>query len=918
MNRSAARRPRRRWFAPEVVQSSTMDCGPASLKCLLEGFGIPVSYGRLREACQTSVDGTSIDTIETVANSLGLRAEQVMIPVEHVSLDSAGSLPALLVVRHSEGPTHFVVVWRRVGQWLQVMDPAIGRRWIRCRHLVDEVFRHEIGIFADEWRSWAGSEEFLAPLRERLADLGADRKSTARLVDAASADAGWFSFGALDASARLVGQVVAAGGMGKGSDAVRLLETLFQQTRDSPLNIFAIVPPEYWSVSPNPDGTDPLRQALLLRGAVLLRVDRPAGSPRRGDAPEGATPAPLSPELAAALGERQETPLRSLWGLLREDGILAPLTLAGAMVIAAGATLVEALLFRGLFDIGTWLTLGSQRLAAVLGLLAFMGFMLAFQIPIIGESIRFGRRLDARLRMALLRKLPRLTDRYFHSRPVSDMAERSHSIHLTRLLPGMGIHFVKSLCELGLTLAGIALLDPHSGALALLVALLAICIPAVFQPVINERDLRVRNHSGALTGFYLDSLLGLVPIRAHRAQRAVRHQHESLLVEWARSSRRLVRASTVANGLQSVLCLAIVGTLLVEHFVRSHGVTGADLLLIYWALKLPAIGASLTALAHQYPMQRNVLLRLLEPLAAPDGRAAKPVAETAAPAPLEPPPAHGVRIDIAGGAVVAAGHTILRDLDLSIGAGEHVAIVGLSGAGKSTMVGLLLGWHRPAAGSLRVDGRELTEDALVALRRETAWVDPAIQIWNTSFLDNLAFGAPDADLGRTASAIDDARLRGVLQKLPHGLQTPLGEGGTLLSGGEGQRVRLARALVQSNVRLALLDEPFRGMDRQARIELLADARRRWRDATMICVTHDVGETRAFDRVLVIEDGRILEDGPPASLAARPSRYRQLLHAEKLVRERTWKGKQWRHLRLEQGALALDGQAAAGPPGERAP
>ncbi len=108
-----------------------MDCGPAALKCLLEGFGIPVSYGRLREACQTGVDGTSIDTLEVVANELGLHADQVMIPVDHVFLRAAPALPALVVVRHSSGPTHFVVVWRRVGSWLQVMDPSIGRRWVR-------------------------------------------------------------------------------------------------------------------------------------------------------------------------------------------------------------------------------------------------------------------------------------------------------------------------------------------------------------------------------------------------------------------------------------------------------------------------------------------------------------------------------------------------------------------------------------------------------------------------------------------------------------------------------------------------------------------------------------------------------------------------------------------------------------------
>src|ERR687887_1371172 len=95
----------RRLLATEVVQTSAMDCGPAALKCLLEGFGIPVSYGRLREACQTDVDGTSIDTLEEVAVQLGLEAEQVMLPVDHVLLPEAQVLPAIVVVRLPSGVT---------------------------------------------------------------------------------------------------------------------------------------------------------------------------------------------------------------------------------------------------------------------------------------------------------------------------------------------------------------------------------------------------------------------------------------------------------------------------------------------------------------------------------------------------------------------------------------------------------------------------------------------------------------------------------------------------------------------------------------------------------------------------------------------------------------------------------------------
>jgi ABC-type transport system involved in cytochrome bd biosynthesis fused ATPase/permease subunit len=136
------------------------------------------------------------------------------------------------------------------------------------------------------------------------------------------------------------------------------------------------------------------------------------------------------------------------------------------------------------------------------------------------------------------------------------------------------------------------------------------------------------------------------------------------------------------------------------------------------------------------------------------------------------------------------------------------------------------------------------------------------------------------------------------------LQTPLGEGGGLVSGGEGQRVRLARSLLRPGVRLVLLDEPFRGLDRAQRRELLARARRLWRGATLLCVTHDVGETLEFERVLVIENGRVVEDDSPAVLAERSgSRYQSLLAAEHDVREGLWGSAVWRRLIMDRGRLS---------------
>jgi ATP-binding cassette subfamily B protein len=135
------------------------------------------------------------------------------------------------------------------------------------------------------------------------------------------------------------------------------------------------------------------------------------------------------------------------------------------------------------------------------------------------------------------------------------------------------------------------------------------------------------------------------------------------------------------------------------------------------------------------------------------------------------------------------------------------------------------------------------------------------------------------------------------------LQTSLGEGGGCVSGGEGQRVRLGRALQRRQARLVILDEPFRGLDRAKRRVLLRRARAFWAHATLLCITHDVGETVDFERVIVIEAGRIAEEGPPAQLAGDPtSRYHALLEAERSVRAELWSGAGWRRLWLEGGCL----------------
>jgi ABC-type bacteriocin/lantibiotic exporter with double-glycine peptidase domain len=888
---------RRRMFVPEVVQTSAMDCGPASLKCLAEGFGIPVSYGRLREACQTDVDGTSIDTMEEVAVQLGLEAEQIMAPADFVLLPEAHLLPAIAVVLRASKVTHFVVAWRGHGGLLQVMDPAIGRQWEPKAQFLSSLYIHTLPVSAKGWREWAESEKFTLPLRRKLDDLGISRTGAERFIDSALSVPGWRALSRLEAGTRSLGSIVRSGGLHRGAEAERVLDRLLEQSSRDPKEGHGVIPSNYWSAwSAPPEGGE---ERLFFKGAVLVHVK---GRRSESAVAEGGK---LPPEVAAALEEKPGRPAVELLRMLKADGLLAPVTVATALGLATLGVLVEAILFRALLDMPREFGLPGQRLGVMTALLIFLTALMLLELPITSGILRIGRHLETRLRMTFLEKIPKLGDRYFHSRLTSDMAERSHSTHRIRLLPGLGGQFLRSVFELIVTVAGIIWLDSALAVPALIAAALAVALPLIVQPLLTERDLRVRNHTGALSRFYLDALLGLVPVLTHRAERALRREHENLLVEWARASFSVQRLVVWVEALQGLTGFGLAAWLMLNHISRA-GETGGALLLVYWALNLPGLGEEIAQVARQYPSYRSVTLRLLEPIGALEDTTAAPESAD------NISPVSGNGFDSAdlslGGAielvnvnVLAAGHTILEQINLKIEPGDHVAIIGASGAGKSSLLGLLLGWYRPAVGSVLVDGTALEGAHLDQLRKQTAWIDPTVQLWNRSLFFNLCYGNPEGV--PTASLLEQSELRQLLAKLPDGLQTELGESGGLVSGGEGQRVRFGRALLRRSVRLALLDEPFRGLDRQSRRELLTRARGHWQSTTLLCVTHDVGETMGFPRALVMENGRIVEDGNPAALARQAnSRYRALLEAEESVREGSWSSGQWRHLRLEDGLL----------------
>jgi ATP-binding cassette subfamily B protein len=893
----------RRIFVPEVIQTSAMDCGPAALKALLEGFGVPVSYSRLRELCQTDVDGTSIDAIEGVAVQLGLNAAQFIVPVDHLLMEEADSLPAMVVTRLPNGLTHFVVVWRTHPRVVQVMDPGAGRLWRTRRRFLRDVFVHHYPAPEDLALEWLTAPAFLDPLRRRLSDLGFSSPDVDQALGDALASERWLPVAALDAAARLSARLVRARAVQRGVAAVSLVKRLAAEAaRRGVEGAMSVLPPQDWSVGVSPSGE------LSLRGAVILHV---AGKTTPEAAQESGAPAP--PEVAAVLGQDSHAPIRSILRAALEEYPLGLLAVPLAMLLAGAAVGLEALLFNGLIGVAKAAGTPTDAREALWLVGSFLCVVFLLNLSLSAVLLHLGRWLDLHLRIRLLEKLPRLGNYYFRSRLKSDLAQRAHELRTARLVPQLVFDGLRVVSEIALTAGGIVWLVPGSALPIVLVLTVIVGLFLALFPVLREQDLRRETHASVLTQFHLDSLLGLTPIKAHCAEEPMRAEHEGLLVKWAAATREFYW--THIGGLAVGL---LAGTLLATWTVRhsmAQGASGAAMLLVvYWALKLPLLLQDLVNVLRQAPTSQNRLLRLFDVLSGPEesdmavnrGSLPRPPRRDA-----REKRGTGAHVIMCGVGVHAAGQRILSDVELQIRPGEHVAVVGPSGSGKTSLVGLLLGWHRASEGSVWVDGELASAEQIQRLRRKTAWVDPAVQIWNRSLSQNLRYGNGEDLAQGVRDAVKSADLAGVVERLPEGMESSLGEGGGLISGGEGQRVRLARAMLRKDARLVILDEPFRGLDRDKRRELLAMARLRFRDATLIYISHDIGTTLDFERVLVLDGGRVVEDGAPRELLESPgSRFSALREAERAVEDAVWRSPIWRRWWMDRGELRGDGGKAS--------
>jgi ATP-binding cassette subfamily B protein len=220
------------------------------------------------------------------------------------------------------------------------------------------------------------------------------------------------------------------------------------------------------------------------------------------------------------------------------------------------------------------------------------------------------------------------------------------------------------------------------------------------------------------------------------------------------------------------------------------------------------------------------------------------------------------------------GQRVLQGIDFALPAGRHAALVGPSGIGKSTLVGLLLRLYEPARGRVLIDGRDVREYTLASLRAQVSVVLQDSILFAASVRDNIAYGAPSATREEVEAAARLANADEFIRALPQGYDSVLGERGVTLSHGQRQRIAIARAAVR-RAPILVLDEPTTGLDGENERAVVEALARLAEGRTTFLITHDLRLASRADVILYLEGGRVLECGSHAELARGDGRYATL-------------------------------------------
>lgn len=580
-------------------------------------------------------------------------------------------------------------------------------------------------------------------------------------------------------------------------------------------------------------------------------------------------------------------------------GVRRTLIWLGATNVAAGALVIGQAL--SLTAAITLLWTGAPVADALPAALAFLACFGARQLVRNAQDARMereARETAGRIRHALLAAYydegPRLIQQLGSGSATTTALEGIDRIeaYLELMLPKL----VAAAVIPAMVLICVSALDVISGIIALVALPTTILFMVLLGQTAQERAIRQHAEFQRLTNHFIDTLRGLETLRAFGRSRTFGTHVFSVSERFREATMRTLAVGTLSSAvLDLVATFGLAAIAIMLGFRLSDGTLAAFPALAVLIL-VPDYFAPLRAMAADFHATldgKNALAQVtdvlaqagrtleeaLEEDAAGQGRSADTANKAAG---VETPiPAWSATstLTLRGvGLVREDGTHSLDDVTHTFTGFERVGIVGLSGAGKTTLAQIVAGFLEPTEGAIELDGARVGSLHRSAWHRQVALIPQHPYIFSATLRENIAWYRPDASDDQIIDAMTAVGLANLASRLPQGLDTPLGEGGRALSGGEAHRVALARAVLDEARRIWILDEPTAHLDIETELELKEQLVPLFRDRLVIMATHRLHWADAMDTVLVLENGKLVEAGAPAQLAAAQGGYMRMARA----------------------------------------